>query len=586
MQSTDYVRREFSGMTMITQVQTALTSLVGKRWFAYGVIFFLQLKMMWNAWLYLDLVEGDTSSYFSQAWQWYEHFQNVFIWSPLYTAYYGTLMHLFPDAHIVTIVHRLIIVFVVSLLVLLLMRRLLSPGIALLVTVWWVVLPINFQTLYEVHLFAAIPTLIVCIIAAQKPSIWSRGGVLGVLMLATILVRNELTIATGLWGFVCLIIEWRQIRLRQNPAWWQYVIGYGLPVLLAGVVSLFFFNRSYVQGVDLERGFESKHTLNVCQIYAFNYQQQFDDFQGSPWTECHLLMERDFGEPYPSMTRAIQLNPSAMLNYFGWNIRLIPMGLQVLLFNGTSGNLNPDYVDVALRYQPATQLSILIIVIIVSGVALLWRNREFFWTHWLRERYLGWIALMCVSATVGVVMLMQRPRPSYMFNLSFLLMALTGLSAYAIVYRWQAAKHLQALLPIVIIGMLVLWPSYYGSDGSKPITPVADRYHRLRPFSSLLENGTVLYGGNNAEVHRYLTGIQAMQPSFRAYQIEPSTQLSFTEWLDNGNIQVIYVEETMLQDAAVQTWLQAIRAGTEWRIVVDYRHDAESWLLLERIDSG
>jgi hypothetical protein len=55
--------------------------------------------------------------------------------------------------------HRAVIVMAATLGVLAVMRRLLPPALGLLIAMRWAILPINFETLYEVHLFALLPVL-------------------------------------------------------------------------------------------------------------------------------------------------------------------------------------------------------------------------------------------------------------------------------------------------------------------------------------------------------------------------------------------------------------------------------------------
>src|SRR5215216_1784435 len=81
----------------------------------------------------------------------------MFAWSPLYTAFFGSFLWLFSDPFVATLLHRLAIVLIVTMLFLAMARKLLPPPIAWLVAAWWAVLPINYETLYEVHLFSVIP---------------------------------------------------------------------------------------------------------------------------------------------------------------------------------------------------------------------------------------------------------------------------------------------------------------------------------------------------------------------------------------------------------------------------------------------
>lgn len=566
-------------------LQQTLTTLIDNAWFSYGTIFLLQLKVIWNIWQYRDLTLGDTSAYFVNGLNWAVQLRTSFAWTPLYTAFYGTLFRLTGDAYTATILHRMIIVLALAILVLMLMRRLLPTSLAWLMAAWWVILPINFDALYEVHLFAAIPALMACIIAAGKPSVWMRGLTLGIFVLAAVLVRNELAIATSLWVVICMAVEVRKIREKEGHAPLRYALAYGLPVLVAGVIIVFFYARSTEQGATLSGMFQAKHTLNVCQIYAFNYQQQFQDWQLDPWTQCHDLMQRDFGVPEPSMMEAIRLNPTAMLRYFLWNVRLIPQGLQVLLFNGTFGNLNPDYLPVALRYQPAIPFSIMTIVILVAGLVLLWRRRGQLWETWLNTRYLGWLALLCTALTVSVVIIMQRPRPSYMFNLSFLIMALVGMGLYAIVTRLNGLKLLTAIMPVVIAGLLLLTPRFYTrpSDMMRGYNgrPMAESYERLKPLAASF-TGQVFFTWNYPLVlSNYLSDGLSPPAQIVSYSDYNSSGMVFADWLEAQSVDLIYADEWLIAQPSFKAFMAQIDT-TVWETIASYQQSGYSWQLLRR----
>src|ERR1700683_4069304 len=78
--------------------------------FAYAMVLLLQLKVVWRAWDLRDLTMGDTSGYYVRAFTWYQDWLVNIVWSPLYLAFYGTLMHATHDAFSVTTLHRLVIV--------------------------------------------------------------------------------------------------------------------------------------------------------------------------------------------------------------------------------------------------------------------------------------------------------------------------------------------------------------------------------------------------------------------------------------------------------------------------------------------
>src|SRR5262249_39683849 len=58
-------------------------------WFAYLTIALLPLHVIWGAWDYRDLTSGDTASYYTIAHGWATELTDNFVWSPLYTVYYG-----------------------------------------------------------------------------------------------------------------------------------------------------------------------------------------------------------------------------------------------------------------------------------------------------------------------------------------------------------------------------------------------------------------------------------------------------------------------------------------------------------------
>lgn len=199
-----------------------------------------------GAWQYKDLTYGDTSSYFRSAVGWAHELSVTIHWSPLYTAFYGTIFKLTPDVYWATLLHRLLIVFILAIMVLALMRRLLPAGIAWLIAAWWVILPINFDSLYEVHLFAVLLPLAAVLLVLYQPSRWTRGAALGILLLTTFLVRNEVILAVGLWTLVCVTWEIHQARFQRPSTLKVNLLAYGLPVLFALAAFGFFIGGRWL----------------------------------------------------------------------------------------------------------------------------------------------------------------------------------------------------------------------------------------------------------------------------------------------------------------------------------------------------
>lgn len=548
-------------------------------WFAYLTILLLQLKRVWGAWQYRDLTFGDTSSYFMSAYGWAQEFSVKIHWSPLYTAYYGTVLKFVPDVYWATLLHRFVIVFVLAIMVLALMRRLLPASLAWLVAAWWVILPINFDSLYEVHLFAVLLPLAGTLLVLYKPGIWSRGAALGILLANMILVRNEIIIALCLWVLVCLVWETRQVRLQRGEDLKIYLLAYGLPVLIA-ILSISFFNwRTLVK--PRPEDLSAKHTRNVCQIYAFGYQQRHPNWEKSPWTQCQELMPQVFGKPQPSMTEAVQSNPQAMLGHFLWNIRLLPAGLQVALFNATSEKYNPDYAPVLLDRQIVLVPSLLALGLFILGMLKLYREKHYWWSAWLKDRIWGWIMLLCLSAVMMIVVPMQRPRPSYMFLLTLFLMAALGMCLFIVTNRLKN-YHRPHLISVVMIGLLFFTPTYY-SAGNRPLLTL---YNKLAPSAEFIgypRTGIVSigYGG---ELCRYFTKNSNVGCVGYTYQVFDglTEEDSVSELFNRQSVPVValFIEENFLAKYGVRPSVQRFLAHPEqegWKLVSLQNSSAGRW---------
>ena len=381
-------------------------------WFAYPTIVLLQLKSIWGIWRWRDMSAGDTSFYFGMAHRWFTTGRAPVVQSPLYTAFYGALMHVSNDAFHVTTLHRVILVFVLAILVLALMRRLLPPGLAWAAAAWWVVLPVDFNSLYEVHLFVVVPILLAVLAVLWMPGPWGRGWCFALLLISAILARNEYLPSALLFGAACL--AWELLRMRQGEAIVRgWIRAYVIPAAMACLLIGFFYSRRSEE--NWPRALEGKHTLSVCQPYAFGYQQRHSDWQRSPWTECRALMTRDFGLPRPSLTEALRRNPPAVLEHFWWNFQLIPNGFQILLLNGMSGNVNPDYILVN-KYWFALPASLLLGIVVLIGGGILYQDRRYWWQTSVRDSVWAWIAMICVVCVSPMIILTQRPRPVLPFT--------------------------------------------------------------------------------------------------------------------------------------------------------------------------
>ena len=364
-------------------VLARLASIADSAWFAYPSILAIQAKLLWGIWDYRDLTNGDTASYYQMAALWSDHLQLIRAWSPLYDMFYGSLRWFISDPYDVTIVHRVIIVLVVSVLVLAVLRRLLPAGIAWVLAVWWMVLPINFDTVYEVHLFAAIPTLLAVLVALHRRDLLMRATVFAILLVSAFFVRNELLSGALAWGAVwggyeiyrlrkgggrfASMLRWPSTKRK------RIALGVALPAaLLAVVLALVVYgNQGGQDSVGGSAAGPNKQELILCQNYGASAHQRGDFGEGLDTNRplsCSALMEEKFGEPFPTWIEAIRANPGAMLEHFAWNASVIPQGIELMLFNRISGSqdVNPDIVPVPAS-APIAMIGLVAVAILIDG---------------------------------------------------------------------------------------------------------------------------------------------------------------------------------------------------------------------------
>ena len=549
--------------------------------FAYGAVIFLQMRVIWNIWRYEDLTSGDSASYFVIAAGWAHHLRDNIVWSPLYTNYWGTILAAVGDVYAAAMVHRIAIVLAVAVLVLALMRALLEPALALLLTLWWVVLPPNFDVLYEVHLFGLLPILAVALVLSRSPGPGALGIALAVLAGTTLLLRNELVIATVVLAAAIVIHEVRGHSVRDTPVS-GYLRSYGLPLAIVPLLFSCAYGRSDIQGEAAQAWLRAKHTLNVCQIYAFNYQQRNPTrFLGSPWLDCAPLMRRTFGRSDPSFLQAMTANPRAIADFVAWNGRLLPSGLQVSLFGATVTGDNPDYVPVEVRQLYPLVLSLGLVGVVITGLAVISKQREC-WLGRLAPSKWALIVLGAVAATTLVVALTQRPRPEYMYGLVVGVLVLTGFSASALLRHWRGRRFVALVSAGATLALCVAWPSHY-QPGPRPLHDALDRLEVVR--ESLQQPSSVLVtAGDGMSICYYLAdgpNRHCESPNLASLKAQMTPERPLRDVLAEAGATVLYAGPTVWADPAFGELLDSPRAYG-WVQVADGVAADGRWSVLER----
>lgn len=535
-------------------------------WAAYGLLLIFQLKMIWGLWLFRDVTGGDTTLYFANALRWYHDFHVVIAWSPLYTAFFGSFLFINPDPVWATFAHRIVIVLVAALLVLAVFRQLLPPGLAWLCAAWWALLPVGFDTLYEVHLFAVIPVLVSWLLLATAQSPWRRASSLAMLATSAVLVRNELIVAVGGLALFLAVYELRAIRagrIRLRPAIAAYFVAMLAAALLCGLTYL----RSDIKYPTLTAVMASKHRVNMAQVYAFGYKQRHPEWTRDHWTECYGLMHETFGNPSPSLSEMIVANPNAVKEHFAWNLSLTHSGLQLLLFDRATGSIHPDYFPDSDRRLNRVFPAILAALVLAAwgfGLLCLWRGRAWWGGGSASPSQLAWAGIVAVAAVAPIVILTQRPRPSYLFTLGIGMMALTGLCAWAATNRWGLASRVRNIAPVLAIAVVLFTPGYYRARTAHDYRPMASALERLRPHAEdLSRRGVRAFTPDGvAGVGVYLTGQPGDFAEFTTVCGRWPASETFAECLKREKIDLLYLDEHALTQLAT-TRMEQARAFVE-----------------------
>jgi hypothetical protein len=563
--------------SLYVRAQRAFRFIVHAPISAYAGIMLLQLKSIWGIWWYKDLTGGDTSSYFLSASSWLREGRTSFLWSPLYTSFYGSLLHFSEDSYVVTILHRIIIVLLLAALILALMRQLMPPGIAWMAAAWWVVLPIDFNSLYEIHLFVLIPVVLAILAPMWIPGPLGRGAGSALFFLAGVLIRQEFLVAAVLFAIIGFAWDLRQTT-RGNVAFRSLLVGYGVPLVLASLLVSFYYLHSFSS--NLAKEFQTKNAFNVCQIFAFVYKQRATDFRGSPWSDCQPLMQKFFGSSSVTILEALRRNPQAMMGHFLWNLRVAPAGLQVALFNLRSGTVNPDYSS-TYSSEWVWIPSIIICGVIAGGLVQLVRQQHLLNARLSPSRIWGWTALGCTVAGVLNVILTAVPRPSYLFIFAIVIRAATGFCFAVLMADRHRLRRWTVGASLVLVTAVVLAPSIYQYAPSP--RPLLQAYRRLTPFRDLFaaKGATLVSTEFGDELSSYVGYCGC--PSIRFDQIREKALVrgSFGEALNAGGATMFLADERTINDPAIHSFL-ATYSQDGWQKLDGVRSPSVNWALFAR----
>jgi hypothetical protein len=551
----------------------------------YTAIAALQLRVIWNIWKYSDLTGGDTSSYFVDVATWQHGLHENIAFSPLYDAFWGTILAVVHNLYAAAIIHRVVIIFAVTLLVLALMRSLLGPALGLIIAAWWAVVPANYDVLYEVHLMGALPILLALLVVARMPRRQGMGIAVAVLLAGAVLLRTELIAAAVILAVAVAVYEVWELRDGRRASRASYLRAYVVPLALAFLVIGGTYARSYVQGNEAWQLLQAKEKLGFCNFYAAAYQQRHPTrFTGNYWTECQPLMRHDFGRPEPTILQATVVNPRAVAGFLAWNAQLLPGGLQISLFGASAFENDPGPLPVTESSTYALLLSVVMSLLVIAGFISVVRDGKLSLRRMSAQTLWIAVTLASIAAATVLVALTTRPWSEYIYGLTLGGLILIGTAVLTLMRRIGGVHILAPVALLTVAAMIVALPSMY-SPGRRPIYEGVQHLGVVQ--KQLQQPGSVLVASENeAELCNYLAYSyqrKCTAMSWLALRSQITPQRSAGQVLDRAHATAIYADAGMLSEPAIaalvaapraQGWQQIARGsgpGGPWRILIPLR---------------
>jgi hypothetical protein len=565
------------------QVTTYAQRAVANPFVAYILIAALQLRVIWNIWKYRDLTIGDSANYFVDAVSWMHGLHENVVYYPLYDAFWGTILAVVHDVYAAAVIHRIVIIFAATLLVLALMRALLGPALGLLVAAWWAIVPANFDVLYEVHLFGALPILLALLVVAYVPRRQGLGVAVAIFLASAVLVRSELIAATVILAVVVGGYEVREIRRGRRASRSSYLRAYVIPLMLACLLIGGAYARSHVQGSVATQQLKEKEETNFCESYAASYQQRHPtELLGNPFTECSPLMQQTFGRPMPTLFQGISANPKAVAGFAAWGAQLLPGGLQVALFGATAFENDPGFRPVTENSTYVLLLSVFLLIVVIAGLCVAARegklslHRASTRTRWIL------VTFAAIAATDLLVVLTTRPWAEYMYGLTICALVLIGLSVSALLRRAGATRLLPPVALGTVIVLIAVFPTFY-TPGPRP---VYDAFRHLRVLQTQLQRpGSVLVAQDSSnELCDYLAySYQRICTPVNWLTLRPqvTARVSVGQVLDRARASVVYADAGMLADPLI-VGLVANSRAQGWQVVAHGSGPDGPWSMLVR----
>jgi hypothetical protein len=186
-----------------------------------------------------------------------------------------------------------------------------------------------------------------------------------------------------------------------------------------------------------------------------------------------------------------------------------------------------------------------------------------------------------------VAIVTQRPRPGYIYPLSLLLMAFTGVALRAIVSRLRISVRIRNSL-LLLSGLVVMGYELRAAVGEirsedKQIArPLLGDYRRIEPYDDLFRDQRIVFASNtsrSADLLNYL-GVRRKEGP-RAVNLQETTVQSFVDQLATSHASILFLRGNAVNRPEIREW-RASQPDNGWRTVANSDALADPWLLAKR----
>jgi len=562
---------------------------LSKHWLTgYLMLIAFQAKILWNFWTGKDLPMGDSAHYFSGACEAFEQGTYSLMWSPLYTWFYCVFLNFSSDPYVVTLGHRFVILCACSILVYEIMRRLLPAPWGLLVALWWLVLPANYDPLYEVHSFAFLFVLLSWLAVSRGNSHWHRSCAVAILALAALLIRNELILMLVPFMFAVAAYEWRQLR-RDAEAITSIrnrLATYAAPWPIVLLIVVYFVSRADRPLNSTMEAAREKQAFNFGQIYSFVYSKTNSDWaRKNPWTNYQELVRDKFGSTDVTLGSAFFRNPADMARHVATNAFLTVGSLQISLTGARGIAANPDYAGNWYLPSYCWVLTLFFAALLVYGLAFFVCNQRTSHPHFSQFPWL-WILLACAVFHGLFVCLAIVPRPAFVFPMNLAIMAVIALGAHLVCERNKFFGRARVLTLPALIFLWCLAPSPWSH--SNQLRWNKEAVHALIPHRddmfSRRHQSVVLTSDQPEPAVRYaLRGQVVLTQSLFDILRDNADDTTLSEYLTTKAVWMLHLDGRTLGEPLVVSFIENAKSNG-WTIRAINDPGTPEWRLYVRVE--